>query len=195
MEALFMIKEPNFKELLAHINSAADDGKANSVFGLFVSEYYDETVKEVDSLSLKKPIINISSFIEENEVYYNVEFCFKSYEDADFKQMWKFICKYMDKARVERRLLEEDAKLEKISVLSISILPELYKGKYFVYVNMPLLDTISCTMNAFDKTATISMLCADESLDALESDDDMIDRRSIEREVEQEIASEMGVEE
>ena len=189
-----MKKEPSFKELLAHINSAAENQKANCVFGLFVSEYYDENVKELKNLTIKKPIINISSFIEENEVYYNVEFRFKSYNDADFKQMWKFICNYCETAQHERFLAGNGEKLDKVTLLSLSILPDLYKGKYYIYINMPLLETISCTTNAFDKTTVISILCTDESLNALVADEDVIDRRSIEREVEQGILAEQEAE-
>lgn len=190
-----MIKEPTFKELLAHINSAADDLKANCSIGLFVSDYYDETVKEVDSFVVKKPIINISSFLDENELFYTIQFCFKSYDDVDFKQMWKFICKYTEKAKSEREYLNSGKELEKISVLSISILPDMYKGKYSVYANMPLLETISCTTNAFDKSAVISVICTDEGFNALAADEDIIDRRSIEREVENEILAEKEDEE
>lgn len=186
-----MIKEPTFKELISHINSAAEQSKPNCSLGLFISEYFDEAVKEIDNFVVKKPIVNISSFIEDNEVFYNVEFCFKSYNDVDFKQMWKFICKYIDKARAERELLENGSETEKISILSVTILPELYKGKYSIYINMPLLETVSCSINAYDKTAVISLICNEESFGVLASDDDIIDRRSIEREVEQEILSEI----
>lgn len=190
-----MNTEPTFKDLIAHINSAAEDFKANCSLGLFVSDYYDETVKEVDNFVVKKPVVNISSFAEENEIYYNVSFCFKSYDDVDFKQMWKFICKYTDKARSERELLQDGKELEKLSVLSISILPDLYKGKYSVYINMPLYETMSCSINAYDKSAVISVICDEESFGALASDEDIIDRRSIEREVEQEILAEIESEE
>lgn len=186
-----MSKEPTFKELLDYINGGADEAKANCSLGLFISDYYEENVKEVDNFVVKKPIVNISSFVDENELFYNVSFYFKSYDDIDFKQMWKFICRYANKVRVERQQLDAGKELEKVSGLSVSIIPEIYQGKYFAYINIPFVETMSCTENAFDKTAVISFICNEESFGILSSDDDLIDRRSIEREVEQEILSEM----
>lgn len=190
-----MNKEPTFKELLKLINKGAEYGKPNCSIGLFISEYHDDKVKEHDNFVVKKPVVNISTFLEDNELYYNVEFCFKSYEDVDYKQMWKYLCKYTDLMKRERESLEAGKELDKLLVLSVSILPEIYKGKYSIYINMPLLETISCSINAFDKSAVISFVCTEEGFGALKSDDDIIDRHSIEREAEQEILAEMEAEE
>ena len=58
---------------------------------------------------------------------------------------------------------------------------------------MPFPETISRTENAFDGSAVVSFICEDKGFGMMTSDDDMIDRRSIEREVEQELDAEFGV--
>lgn len=185
-----MANEMSFKELLEHINNEHTDGRANCSIGLFVVEHSDETQKEIENFIVKKPIVSISSFAENNEWYYNVGFYFKSYNDADYKQMWKFLCRFVDKTKNEALRIEDGEVLEKITVLSISIIPDKFKGKYFVNVHMPFAETISRSEDAYDGTANISLICSEESLQALLSDDDIIDPRSIELEVESELLSE-----
>lgn len=188
---------PTFKELLDVINSASESNKANCTIGLFANEYMDAPegenggIREIDSLIFKKPVVAITSALEDNEIYYTVQFSFCSCNDSDYKQMWKFLCRHAERAKREADLLAADKKLDKVIALTLSILPDEYRGKYFVYVNMPFWEGISCTESAFDKSAVISLICNDESLMAMESDDDMVDQRSIEREVEQDLLAEL----
>lgn len=189
-----MEEQVTFKEILDYINSGVETAKANCSIGLFVSDYYEETVKEIDNFIVKKPVVAISSFVEQNELYYNVSFRFKSYNDADYKQMWKFVCKFATKAKSESERLIAGESLEKVSVLSVSIVPEKYNGKYFAYINMPLYETLSCTEDAFSGTAEISFICEEKSFGLMYADDDVIDRRSVEQEAEQELAAELGTE-
>ena len=79
-------------------------------------------------------------------------------------------------------------------MLSLSIIPDQYHGKHFAYINMPYWEMISCSENAFDKTAVISLICNDGSFAALSAEEDLVDRRSIEREVEKEILAELDEE-
>lgn len=187
-----MSNEISFKDLLDHINKERNGSKTNCSVGLFVNDYYEDTSKEIENLIVKKPVVGISSFTEDNEVYYNINFQFKSYNDADYKQMWKFICKFVDKAKNESACLERGDTLEKIAGLTVTIVPEKYKGKYFVNIHLPYPETFSRTENAFDTSANISFICNDEGFQVLQSDDDVINPRSIEREVEQELLSELG---
>lgn len=185
-----MKNEVTYKDILDYINHAHNN-RANCSIGLFVSDYFDETSQETDRFIVKKPIISISSFTEDNEVYYDIGFHFKSYNDADYKQIWKFICKYVEKAKSESIRMEKGENLEKISILTISVMPDKYNGKYFVNIDMPYAETFVRSENAYDGTASISLVCKDENFQILCSDDDMIDPRSIEREAEQEILAEL----
>lgn len=188
---------PTFKELLDCINKGSQNGKANCTLGVFANEYFDgveneaEAFKEIDNLIIKKPIVEISSFIEDNEIYYNVRFCFRSYNDSDYKQLWKFICRHAEKAKREADQIEAGETISKVTMLSLSIIPDQYHGKHFAYINMPFWETITCSENAFDKSVVISLLCNDGSFAALSADDDLVDRRSVEREVEQELLAEL----
>ena len=194
---------PTFKELLDHINSAAKERKANCFVGFFVTEYKRTESpeaevgpgNEVDSFHVKKPVIEISSFTMDNDLFYEVNFHFKSYNDSDYKQLWKFLCRYAEKVKRESEELEAGAQLDKAAILSISIVPEKFRGKYFVYINMPFIDMATCSENAYDKTAKISFICAEESLSGAIADDDVIDPRSIAREVDDELLAEAAVEE
>lgn len=186
-----MLNEITFKDVLDCINKEHPIGKANCSIGLFLNEHYEETSKEVDSFVVTKPVVSISTLTEDNEVYYNISFLFQSYNDADYKQMWKFVCNYAGKAKNETLRLENGETLDKMYVLSLSIIPEKYKGKYFVYIQMPYAETFSRSENAFDLSASISFICHDKSFQIMSADDDVIDPLSIEREVEQEILSEI----
>jgi len=187
-----MKNEVTFKDVLDLINHAQDNDRANCSIGLFVSDYFEETSQETDQFIVKKPIVFISSFTEDNEVYYDINFRFKSYNDADYKQIWKFICKYAEKAKSESNRMENGESLEKIAILTMSILPDKYNGKYFVNIDMPYAETFERSENAYDGTASISFVCKDENFQILCSDDDVIDPRSIEREAEQELLAEMN---
>lgn len=184
-----MNNDVTFKEILNYVNHEHNN-KANCSIGLFVNVYSDEGSQEIDQLIVKKPIVAISSFMEDNEVYYDIGFQFKSYNDADYKQLWKFICKYAEKAKNENRRMESGEVLEKVTILTMSILPDKYNGKYFVNVDVPYAETFVRSENAYDDTASISFVCNDENFQILRSDDDMIDPRSIEREAEQELLAE-----
>ena len=188
-----MKDEVTFKDVLNYINHAHNN-KANCSIGLFVSDYFDEdpqNPQETDRFIVKKPIISISSFTEDNEIYYDIGFQFKSYNDADYKQFWKFICKYAEKAKSESDRIENGESLEKMAILTISVIPDEYHGKYFLNIDMPYAETFLRSENAYDGTASISLVCKDENFQILRSDDDMIDPRSIEREVEQELLTEI----
>lgn len=187
---------PTFKELVDHINSSVVERKANCSVGFFVTEYKKtddsepDPGKEVDSFNVKKPAINISSFIHDNEIYFEVSFYFNSYNDSDYKQMWKFLCRHADKVKREAERAEAGDELDRASILSVSIVPEKFRGKYFVYINMPFIDTVSCTENAYDKSVKVSFFCPEEGLSGAVADDDIIDRRSIERQAERELLAE-----
>ena len=116
--------EVTFKELLDHINSGAEKNKSNCSIGLFLSDYYEDSIKENKNLILKKPVVAISSFTEDNELYYSVSFYFKSFNDVDYKQFWRFICNFTEKAKAEERLQVSGETLEKMSVFSVSIVPD-----------------------------------------------------------------------
>lgn len=184
-----MENEVAFKDVLNYINHAHNN-KANCSIGLFVSDYYEDKSQETDQLIVKKPIISISSFTEDNEVYYDISFRFKSYNDADYKQIWKFICKYAERAKNESHRLEGGETLEKFAILSASIIPDQYNGKYFVNIDLPYAETFVRSENAYDGAASISFVCKDENFQIMRSDDDMIDPRSVEREAEQELMAE-----
>lgn len=185
-----MKKEVTFKDILDHINHGHND-RANCSIGLFVSDYSESGSQETERFIVKKPIVAISSFAEDNEMYYEINFRFKSYNDADYKQIWKFICKYAEKAKGESNRMDSGESLEKISILTVSVVPDRYNGKYFVTIDAPFAETFERFENAYDGTASISFVCKDENFQILRSDDDMIDPRSIEREAEQEILAEM----
>ena len=184
------------KALLDCINEGMETDKVNCSIGLFMNDCYaeaeneEDAIKVYDSLMFKKPMISISSFIEDNELFYEVVFKFNSYEDADYKRMWNFLCQLSDKVKRERELFLAKRELEKMTSLSVSILPDQYDGKYFVFINMPLYETISTSVNAWDRSATISLICDEESLAGLIADDDLIDPQLIEREVEEELVAE-----
>lgn len=179
-----------FKDVLDYINHAHNN-KANCSIGLFVSDYFDGGSQETDQFMAKKPIVSISSFTEDNEVYYDINFQFKSFNDADYKQIWKFICKYAEKAKSESKRMDSGESLEKIAILTITLIPDKYNGKYFVNIDMPYAETFVRSENAYDGTASISWICKDENFQILSADDDMIDPRSIEHEAEQELLAEL----
>ena len=192
-----MHKEPTFKELLDHINSSAENSKANCSLGLFVNEFSKDDVswedgKVLESFAVKKPAIQISTEVDNNDLFYNVNFIFNSYNDADYKQLWAFITRYVDKARKQEARLSAGEELESVIALTISIIPEKYYGKYCVWINIPFIDMISRTEFAFEKSAVISFLCDESSLGAQRCDDDMVDRRSIEQEVAREMEAQMA---
>lgn len=187
-----MKNEINFKEILENINSGLEENKPNCSIGLFVKDYYEETTKDVAEFIVKKPMVKISSFVEDNELFYSISFHFKSFNDSDYKQLWKIICNFIEKSKREGERLTAGETLEKVSGLSVSVVPEKYNGKYFAYINMPYSETFSRRENAFDGTAEITFFCEEGSFGILSCDDDMIDRRSIEREAEQEIDAEIG---
>lgn len=190
-----MSKEPNFNELMELINGGTD-GRANCSVGLFVGEAApDDSVNEKDNFIVKKPIVNISPFVEENKLYYSVEFLFKSYDDTDYKQMWKFLCRHVEDVKRARQVLESGRKLESFPVLSISVIPDEYNGKYFAFINMPYDETLTRTEDAYEKAASISIFCEAEDFSLLVSDDDIVDKRGIEREVESEIDAILEMEE
>lgn len=194
----FMDRTPTFNELLECINSGKDQRKANCSVGFFISEYScgaedsAQSGRDVDNFIVRKPIVSISSFLESNELFYDVRFQFRSFNDADYKQMWKLICRFAEKTKREAECLNAGEVLDKVTALAVSIVPEIYRGKYFLLVNMPFSELISRSENAFDGTAEISLICDEESLGALMADDDVIDRRYIEAEAEDEIIAEMG---
>lgn len=196
-----MDRTPTFNELLECINAGEEQGKANCAVGFFISEYAkgaDETadvVRDIDNFIVKKPVVSISSFLEDNQIYYDVRFRFRSCHDADYKQMWKLICKFAEKARREAEFMSGGAVLDKVTALAVSIVPDVYKGKYFVFINMPFTELISRNENAFDGSAEICLICDEESLGGLMADDDVIDRRYIEAEVEAELMAEIGLDE
>ena len=191
-----MDKKPDFYELLDVINSGSKDMKANCEIGLFAVECFkdakteEEAEREINNFFVKKPIVDIRSFMDDNRIYYNLSFAFRSFDDSDYKQMKRFLCRYCEKAIVEAKMLEEKRDLEKITSLRISIIPEVYQGKYFMLMESPYWETISFNEYAFDKSATISFIFDEQDVFGYISDDDMIDRRSIEREVEKEIENE-----
>lgn len=181
--------QPNFQELLRIVNEGAEEDKRNCSLGLFVSEYLrdeedvEKATNEVEELIVKKPVVAISRFIEDNEVFYNIELRFRSYDDADYKQVWALLARFADKAKREAMMLEADAPPEKLTVFSFTIVPDVYNGKYYFYVHMPFTEFIQRTENAFDKTATISFLCDEAGFQGLIADDEVVDPRSIEDEV------------
>ena len=192
-----MKQAPTFNELLDCINNPVDPGRANCSLGFFVMESFAEsesnetTSKEIDSFFVKKPVVNISSFMEGNEIYREIRFLFRSLNDSDYKQLWKYLCRFSEIARREREQLEKGVVVEKATTLAISIVPDKYCGKHYAYVSMPYAETISCVENAFDRSAVISLICHDSGFGCLTADDDLIDRRYITLEVEQELQADM----
>lgn len=184
-----MESTPTYKEIIDCINNPPDEGKANCSLGFFVREYFAESEseaedsREVDSLYIKKPVVKISSFMEDQEVFHDIQFVFRSFNDSDYKQLWTFLCKFGEKTKRQGDLLAAGNTLNKAIALSASILPDQYSGKYYVHIAMPFTETISRTENAFDKSAVISFICPDVGFGAFVSDDDLVDRAQLNSEV------------
>ena len=185
-----MEKEVTFRTILDHINKSMEDNRANCSIGFFITDNYVDRSVDVENIVVKKPLITISSFIEDNNLYYNINLRFKSLNDADYKQIWKFICRFVNKAKHEGQRLQAGEDLEKVSSLSVSIVPELYKGKYFALADMPFPEMFTRFENAYDGIAEISFVCEEANFGILSADDDIIDRRSIEQEVMEELEAE-----
>lgn len=185
--------QPNFQELLRIVNEGAKENKRNCSLGLFVSEYLrdeedaEKATNEVEDLVVRKPAVAINRLVEDNEVYYSIELRFHSYDDADYKQVWALLARFADKAKREAMMLDDAAPPEKLTVFSMTIVPDAYNGKYYFYVHMPYTEFIQRTENAFDKTATISFLCDEVGFQGLIADDADVDPRAIEDEVRMEV--------
>lgn len=191
-----MEHKPDFNELLDEINSGLEHMKANCEIGLFAVECFNgarneaEAEQEINNFFVRKPVVSISSFIEENKIYYNLKFVFQSYDDTDYKQMKRFLSRYTEKAVVEARMLQEGKVLDKITSIRISIIPEAYNGKYFLTLEAPYWETISFSEYPYDKSAAVSFVFDEQDVIGYIADDDMINRVSIEREVELELENE-----
>lgn len=187
---------PDITDLLDEINGNFEERKANCEIGLFAVECLSnpeneaQAEREINSFFVKKPAVKIQSYADDNRLYYNVQFIFHSFEDSDYKQMKNFLCRYSQKALYEAQALQEGKHLDKITSLRMSILPEKYHGKYFLFLEAPYWEMISSTEYAFDKSCLISLVFDEQDVIGYVSDDDMIDRNSIEQEIEREIANE-----
>lgn len=189
---------PTFEDLLNVINGGSEDMKANCQIGLFAVEYMkdaqteNDAEQEVNHCFLRKPVVLLEAFAEQNKLYYEARFVFRSCDDSDYKQMKNFICRYANTARAERRMLEDGRDLHKLTSLRMSIIPEKYHGKYYLTLDDPYWETVSFTELPFDQGATISFILAEDGVAGYIADDDVIDPRAIQREIDSEIEAEYG---
>lgn len=190
-----MERIPNFQELLDVINGASEDMRANCQIGSFAIEYMqdaqaeEDAEKEINNFFLRKPVVLIEAFADHNKLYFEVKFVFHSYDDSDYKQMKNFICRYTDKAMSERRAMEEGIQLSKLTSLRMSIIPEKYHGKYYLTLYDPYWETISFVEYPFDRSAAVTFVLEEEDVVGYIADDDVVDTRAIQREVDLELES------
>lgn len=194
-------REPLVKprDIIEAINGVDVYEKTKTAFGIYFElvRKSDNSIIPKETIVIEKPIINVFSFSDESgEIYYKVEFLYKSFKDEDFKQQWTLLKAFCADASM---VTEENIDtIEHLPMLTVSLLPKEYAGEYFALCSYtagsPFLETIEKIENALNDSVSISMIFSEDEFRILSSDPDMIDNRSIEAEVEAEIDAELDVE-
>lgn len=174
-------------ELIDNVVGVDQQGKCKNTIAFFV----EKNREGADSLILEefmveKPVVNFSDFSDENgNVFFNVEFVYKSCRDEDLKQQWQLFDRFVK--RVNNTEQEEE-----LPVLSISIIPISLRGKYSVLIESVLPDSLVKVEYAGESICTIRALAFKEDVSFLKHDDELIDRQQIEAEVSRDIDVELG---
>lgn len=178
------------KQILDAIVGTNKEGKKKTTIGLVYEMWNEDGSDELnDQLIISKPIINVSRFTENNEIYYCFEFNFKSNRDEDYKKMWFFLDRF---ARDSFEVKEEDTK---VPGLTMTIIPDEFKGEYFVLASIPLVELIEKTEHAGFKNASISMYFEESTVKFLQNDPDTYNASILQQEIIREYEQEQILEE
>ena len=168
---------------------ADSNGRCKTTIGFFVerpSEVRDtEANKLLAEFFVEKPIVEMCEFADaEGNEFISVEFVYSSKRDADLKQQWMFLERYVN------HFINEVDQNQK-PVLIASFLPRVYGGKHSILAQNALPDAISRTEYAGENGSSIKLLFLKDNVLFLTHDDDLIERQSIEAEVSNEIDEEL----
>lgn len=177
-----------FIDVLNAVIGPNEQGKYKTTIGFFVEEVTaDGTHKTIDEFYIQKPLVQMSQFSDgEGKEYCCIEFVYKSKRDADLKQQWQFLERFVSLCL---KLAQEGKELP---ALSISFIPISLEGKYSVLAQAAFPDSISCTEYATNHSCSIKTLFLKENIIALEHDDELVDYRKLEAEVSRDIDAELS---
>lgn len=168
------------------------EGKYRSTIAFFVEKDGIETDDSLlDEFYVQKPIVQVAEFADaEGNEYYSLEFIYKSRRDADLKQHWDFLDRFI--AKLSGASEEE----ENAIVLSVILLPIELRDQYSILAKPLIPDTIMKVEYAGDNRCSIKILVLKNNVLFLSHDDEALDRKKLEeevmREVDEELAKEYG---
>lgn len=186
-----MKRKVDVNKILEAVIGEDQQGRCKTTVGFFVEEPADEGENRLlDEFYVEKPIIQISDFSDaDDNLYYSIEFLYKSRRDEDLKQQWFFLERYVERCKT----FTGDA--EKMPILVISLVPQSLKGKYSILCNPALPDSITRIEYAGDNTCVVRVLFFSEDVMFISHDESIVDIQEIAAEVEREIDESFASEE
>lgn len=167
------------RQIIDAIHGPGKDGKKKTAIGLVYEMWGEDGSEELnDRLIMSKPIVNVSRFpAENNDIFYCFEFEFRSNKDEDYKKLWLFLERF---AKDSFNVKEEDTK---VPGLTISIVPDAFRGEYFVLASIPLVDLIEKIEHAGQKPASIRLYFEETNVQFLQNDPDTFNTRILQEEI------------
>jgi hypothetical protein len=164
-------------EIVAASIGKTDDGKPKSAITISDISYNDETDESHENgvFSSYNPIVNIQEYPE----YVRVDLTFKSSLDTELRTIWALLEKY------GKELNDYTIENPIVPLLSLTILPVAFNGKYFSVCTNPLFWALQ-PLYPDAPVDTIRILFEIENYQFVEGEE--FDLEKIDREIEEEVA-------
>lgn len=187
MFLLVKVMDMTPEKLFEAVVGAEENGRCKNTIALVVEEEAaeGEERKLLDEFFVEKPVVQMFSFNDADDMeFFQIEFQYRSRRDADLKQHWDFLDRYVQR-------FHNTAETAPTPILTVSLVPIRFRGKYSVLAQCALPDSINKIEYAGEDCCSIKMLFVKDDVLFLAHDDDLVDIRTLEAEVNREIDREL----